>query len=151
MNKKGQTHYLRDGRAPVPEKEITSRVMRANKGRNTAPEIVLRKALWKDGIRGYRLHWRRVVGRPDIAFPKHKVAVFVHGCFWHRCPHCDLPLPKTHSDFWREKFERNKKRDKEKEERLQKDGWKVITIWECEIKKDIPKCLSKILRSLARE
>lgn len=91
--------YLRDGRAPIPDSEITSRVMSSNKGKNTKPEILMRDALRQIGIPGYRLHWKKAPGRPDIAYPGKKIAIFVHGCYWHRCPHCDLPLPKTNTEF----------------------------------------------------
>ena len=128
-----QKIYIRDKRSPKPKNETVSRVMGANKGKNTKPEILLRKALWKEGLRGFRTNYKKVAGRPDVAFPKKKLAIFVHGCYWHRCPHCDLPLPKNNTEFWRNKFERNKERDKEKVIQLQNIGWKVSTIWECEI------------------
>ena len=75
--------YIRDGRSPVPKKEATSKVMSANKGKDTNPELLLRKELWKNNIKGYRLHWKKVPGSPDIAFPKKKLAIFINGCFWH--------------------------------------------------------------------
>lgn len=128
--------YLRDGRAPIPSKEATSRIMSANKGKDTRPELTLRKAIWDAGIRGYRLHWKAVPGRPDLVFTRHKVALFVHGCFWHRCPHCDLPMPKSNTAFWANKFGKNNERDLQKEQALLQLGWKVVTIWECEIKRD---------------
>src|SRR5271157_969325 len=106
--------YIRDGRAPIPEKEATSRVMSANKGINTHPELVLRRALCNEGLRGYRLHWKKAPGRPDIAFPGKKVAVFVNGCFWHRCPYCHPSFPKSNVEFWTAKFEKNRERDKRK-------------------------------------
>lgn len=117
--------YLRDGREPVPVKESTSRSMRSNKGRDTRPELVLRKALCEAGLGGYRLQWK-VPGRPDIAYPGRKVAVFVNGCFWHRCPVCNLPLPKSNVDFWRTKFERNVERDSRNIASLESDGWTVV-------------------------
>lgn len=73
--------YIRDGRAPIPEKEATSHIMSSIKDRNTKPELILRKALWYNGVKGYRKHWKKVPGRPDIAFPGKKLAVFVNGCF----------------------------------------------------------------------
>ena len=94
------------------------------------------------GYPGYRLHWRiddeegRYVCRPDITYPGRKLAIFVHGCFWHRCPTCDLGLPKTNVDYWREKFERNVERDRRKERALLNLGWDVRTIWECGIDQD---------------
>lgn len=109
-------------------------VMSAIKDRNTKPELLLRKALWHSGLRGYRLHWKKAPGKPDIAFPGKKVAIFVNGCFWHRCPHCNLPLPKSNTEFWKEKFSKNVKRDVKKVMELEKKGWKTIVIWECEIK-----------------
>ena len=125
--------YLRDGRAPHPDADVTSRVMSANRDRDTGPEIALRRALWFRGVRGYRLHAWGLPGRPDITFTRAKVAVFVHGCFWHRCPHCKLPLPRTHTDWWRAKFETNQRRDKEKARMLRRAGWRVLTLWECQI------------------
>jgi DNA mismatch endonuclease (patch repair protein) len=86
--------------------------MRSNKGKNTSPEISMRKALRDNGASGYRLHWK-VPGKPDIAYPGRKIAIFVNGCFWHRCPRCDLPLPKSNTGFWTGKFERNVARDVE--------------------------------------
>ena len=101
--------YLRDGRAPIPKYNKISKVMSANKYKDTGPELILRKVMWKNGIRGYRLHWKKVPGRPDIAFPGKKIAIFVNGCFWHRCPHCNLSVPKTNSDFWKNKFAETEK------------------------------------------
>jgi len=86
--------YIRDKRSPRPRSEAVSRVMSANRAKDTRPEVALRKALRRAGGRGYRLHYKRVPGRPDIAFVSKRVAVFVNGCYWHRCPKCDLPLPK---------------------------------------------------------
>lgn len=126
--------YIRDGRAPIPVKESISRVMSANKAKNTIPEITLRNALWHAGARGYRINWKKVPGRPDIAFPGRKIAIFVNGCFWHRCPKCKLPLPKSNRSFWANKFSRNKKRDGQKIKDLIGIGWRTVVVWECEIK-----------------
>ena len=136
--------YLRDGRAPIPESEATSRVMSANRGKNTGPELTLKKALREAGLSGYRLHWKKAPGRPDIAYPGRKVAVFIHGCFWHRCPHCDLLPPKSNTDFWSKKFRRNKKRDAEKVRALEAKGWNVLVIWECEINEDALECAKTV-------
>lgn len=139
-----EKNYLRDGRAPIPEKESTSRVMSANKAKDTKPELTLRKALWKNGLRGYRLHWKKVPGRPDIAYSKKKIAIFVNGCFWHRCPYCNPSTPKTHKSFWLNKFKKNIERDQRKVKELRELGWKVITVWECQIKKNVVHCALKI-------
>ncbi len=144
MNPKGSKVYIRDGRAPIPEKEATSRVMSANKAKNTKPEITLRKALFNNGLRGYRLHWKKVPGRPDTAYPSKKIAIFVNGCFWHRCPCCKPSFPKSNVDFWKDKFKKNKVRDRRKKRELQKEGWKVFVFWECQISKDVSFCVGKV-------
>lgn len=142
--------YLRDGRSPLPESEVVSRSMRSNKGKNTSPELMLRRALRALGHTGYRLNWKKVPGSPDVCFVGKKVAIFVNGCFWHRCPKCNLPLPKSHVDYWSAKFERNIDRDRANEESLKTAGWTVITVWECEVRGDpkgIAEKISIILNS----
>lgn len=143
MTVKINSSYIRDGRAPIPNKEVTSRIMSLVRAKNTKPEVLLRKALTANKLSGYRLHWNKVPGRPDIAYPKIKLAIFVNGCFWHRCPYCNPSTPKTHKKFWEEKFSQNVDRDKRKNIELRSQGWKVITIWECQIKRDLSKCIHK--------
>jgi DNA mismatch endonuclease (patch repair protein) len=140
--------YIRDGRAPIPENEVTSKVMSGNKGKNTKPELLLRKALWSKGVKGYRLNWKKVSGRPDIAFPRKKLAIFVNGCFWHRCDKCSPNTPKTNVDFWNKKFHRNIERDHEKEAELIGLGWKVLVVWECEIKGDLQGVAARVLNNI---
>ncbi len=140
----GRCTYLRDGRAPLPKSEATSRVMSANRGKDTKPEINLRKALREAGLPGYRLHWKGAPGRPDIAYPGHKVAIFMHGDFWHRCPVCNLPLPKTHTEFWEQKLERNVQRDARKVADLEAAGWKVFVCWEHEVRECPQTCAERI-------
>lgn len=140
--------YLRDGRAPIPKCDITSRIMSRIRAKNTKPELLLRKALCKAGLRGFKLHWKKAPGRPDICYPSKKIAIFVHGCFWHRCPHCKPSMPKSHQGFWKEKFRRNKLRDKKKTRLLKKDGWKVFSFWECQIQKNSTR-LSEIKSAIA--
>jgi DNA mismatch endonuclease, patch repair protein len=136
MAKKDGT-YLRDGRAPIPERDVTSKVMSSNKGKNTKPELIFRKALWNAGVRGYRVHWKKVPGRPDIAFPAKRLAIFINGCFWHHCEKCYPDIPKTNVDFWTNKFTKNKERDNLKNQQLKSINWSVITIWECDIKNNL--------------
>jgi len=136
--------YVRDGRSPSPKSEAVSRVMSANISKNTRPEILLRQALWANGLRGYRLHWKKVPGRPDIAFPGKRIAIFVNGCFWHRCHYCGLPLPKSNRKFWKDKFARNIKRDTMKMQNLRDIGWTVIVVWECQLKKRFPVTVTRI-------
>lgn len=118
--------------------------MSANRAKNSKPELTLRCALWHSGLRGYRLHRRIALDdstrlsslvprhsvRPDISFVAKKVAIFVHGCFWHRCPKCNYSLPKNNTEFWQAKFARNIARDARKKADLKHLGWTVITVWE---------------------
>lgn len=137
MAKRTNIPYQRDGRAPVPILPITSKVMSANKGKGTKPELAMRKAMYAAGIKGYRLNWKKAPGRPDIAFPGKKKAIFINGCFWHRCEKCNPNNPKSNIEFWEKKFSRNKERDLRKVEELQRLGWQVLVVWECEIKNGI--------------
>lgn len=108
--------------------------MRANRARDTGPERRLRAALRESGLGGYRLNWKKAPGRPDIAYPGRKLAVFVHGCYWHRCPKCYPGLPKSNTEFWARKFELNRERDLRKRAQLEAAGWRVIEVWECELR-----------------
>lgn len=103
--------------------------MLANRGQDTGPELRLRGALWRAGFRGYRTHLRVAGVRPDIVFTRGRVAVFVHGCFWHRCPECGYRLPRANRAFWTAKFRRNRQRDQQKRELLEVAGWAVIECW----------------------
>lgn len=136
--------FLRDGRAPIPEKPATSMVMRANKAKNSKPELLFRMALVRQQLRGYKLHLKNIPGRPDICFPDKKLAIFVNGCFWHRCPYCKPPLPKSHRAFWEKKFYENRARDKRKRTELNLSGWRVLTFWECQIKANALKYASRV-------
>jgi len=137
------------GLPPPPSSAAVRKSMKANRGRDTGPEMRLRAALWKAGVRGYRVHWSGVPGRPDLAFPGKRIAVFVNGCYWHRCPRCNLPIPKTHLDFWKKKFELNVARDERKCRELRAIGWRVLVLWECETKKDMDRCVERIRRLLS--
>ena len=109
--------------------------MSAIKSKNTKPEIAVRKLLHSLGYR-FRLHRKDLPGSPDIVLPKYKTVIFVHGCFWHRHENCKYAsTPKTRSEFWESKFEGNIKRDKINQTNLIKLGWKIIIVWECDLKK----------------
>lgn len=112
----------------------THRSMQGNKGRDTKPELLVRERLREAGLTGYRLQWK-VPGRPDVAWPGKKVAIFINGCFWHRCPRCNPSTPKKNVEYWQAKFARNVERDQENLAALAADGWTVHVIWECELKK----------------
>lgn len=139
-----QKTFIRDGRSPIPKKFVTSKVMSGNKGKDTKPELLFRKALWAEGVKGYRLHWKKVSGRPDIAFPQKKVAIFINGCFWHRCPNCKLPMPQSNTFFWKEKFDKNIERDKRKIKLLEEAAWNIVIVWECELKNSLKDCINKV-------
>lgn len=113
--------------------EQRKRCMSRVKGENTAPEVKLRKALWRKGMR-YRLGYK-LKGKPDIVFVTARVVVFVDGCFWHGCP-IHGSIPETNRGFWKNKIERNIKRDREVSEELTELGWCVIRIWTHELKND---------------
>jgi len=118
---------------PPASSPATRRTMQANRGKHTKPELELRRLLRDAGFPGYRLHWKKAPGHPDIAYPGRKVAIFVNGCFWHRCPHCNPSTPKSNAEFWEAKFAANRERDARKTADLEKAGWTVITVWECDI------------------
>jgi DNA mismatch endonuclease, patch repair protein len=144
-----EKRYIRDKRSPKPKDDSVSRVMSANKAKDTKPELQLRKRLFSEGLRGYRLHKKSIPGRPDIVFNKYKVAIFVNGCYWHRCSLCALPLPKNNTQFWKDKFERNVSRDKRKVNELESLGYEVLTIWECEIKKELDLVVERVKKVLS--
>lgn len=116
------------------------------KSRNTGPEVILRKMLSKHKVRGYRLQYN-IFGRPDLAFPKKRLAVFIDGCFWHKCPLCFVK-PSSHIEFWEEKIKNNLKRDKEANRLLANNGWKVLRIWEHELKKDPERACLEVIKHL---
>jgi DNA mismatch endonuclease (patch repair protein) len=122
--------------------------MSANRGKNTTPELMLRRELSQRGLRGYRLHRKGVPGRPDLSFGPQRLAIFVNGCYWHRCPRCQLPLPRTHTDFWKAKFETNRHRDAAKTALLVEAGWKVLTFWECEIRDNPARVADRVKAAL---
>ncbi len=137
--------------APSATNEHVRKSMRGNKRRDTAPELLVRARLREAGLGGYRLDWK-VPGHPDIAWPGKKVALFVNGCFWHRCPRCKPSLPKSHVEYWSVKFERNVERDRECHKAFAEAGWRVHVVWECELKKkEIDATMARLLPVLSEE
>ncbi len=120
----------------VRRRAAIKKSMKGNKRADTKPEMLVRQRLRAAGLTGYRLQWKKAPGRPDIAFPGRKIAIFVNGCFWHRCPHCHPSTPKRNAEFWEAKFRRNVERDARAVAELEQMGWLAITIWECELKRD---------------
>lgn len=130
-------------------KESVRRSMQSNRSTDTKPEKTIRKALWDAGLRGYRKNVRRLPGSPDVVFGPKRLAVFVHGCYWHRCPKCTADIhPKTNSKYWHAKFERNVARDKSNRLALRKLGYSVLVIWECDLKKSPDRVVARVRRKL---
>jgi len=133
---------MTDVLTPSQRKHNMSRI----RGKNTGPEIKLRKLLWSQSIRGYRIHYN-LPGKPDIVFTKKRIAIFIDGCFWHKCPVC-FQEPETRKEFWMKKIGSNIERDLKNTKKLQEDGWTVLRFWEHEIRKTPEKAVEKILQSL---
>ena len=129
-------------------KEHRSWNMSRIKGKDTQIELKVRKALFVRGFR-YRKNDKRYPGTPDIVLPKYKTAVFINGCFWHRHNDCKYAYtPKSRAEFWQVKFQRNVENDEKNHKLLEEMGWKVIVIWECEIKQDFSATIDRIVNSI---
>ena len=135
---------MTDVLTPEQRKKNMSRI----RGKNTSPELKLRKMLWESGIRGYRVHYK-LPGKPDIVFTRKKTAVFVDGCFWHKCPVCFRP-PATNEEFWNEKLQKNVERDQRVNRELEELGWTVLRFWEHEVRKTPEDVVARILLALNR-
>ncbi len=132
------------GPAPPSSSPAVTHSMKSNRGKGTLPELNLRKALRAAGVSGFVPNFEGAPGRPDVAFPTQKVAVMVYGDFWHRCPICKPPLPKTHRDFWRRKFALNRMRDQRIRKALATQGWRLVEIWECQLKANPTRCANRV-------
>lgn len=131
----------------IQKAQISRSAMMAKvRTKNTSAEIAVRKALHKRGLR-FRLHKKDLPGTPDIVLPRRKLAIFVHGCFWHQHKGCKrATVPKTNTEFWQQKFLRNISRDTQAEQELVAAGWKVVVIWECQARS--PQNLDTVLDSI---
>lgn len=128
--------------------ETRSYNMSKIKGKDTKPEVVVRKYLFSKGFR-YRKNVRKMAGCPDIVLPKYKTCIFVNGCFWHKHEDCKYFVwPKSNAEFWRNKIENNIARDNRNYEKLEEEGWHVIVVWECEIKKCFERTMDRIIEEL---
>ena len=120
--------------ADVVTPDHRSKIMSMIKGKNTKPEMIVRSVCHEMGLR-YRLHRKDLPGTPDLVFTKHRICIFVHGCFWHRHPACKYAYtPKSRLDFWLPKLAKNVERDSLAQEKLKALGWKIVVIWECHTK-----------------
>ncbi len=120
--------------ADVHSPDVRSKNMRAIRGSDTKPELLLRKALHARGFR-YRINIKSLPGSPDIVFAKYRSVIFVHGCFWHRHDCGYFKMPKTHMEFWAEKISGNVRRDDAALAALESSGWRCLIVWECTLKK----------------
>lgn len=119
--------------ADVVDKATRSRMMSGIRGRDTKPELTVRRYLHGRGLR-FRLAPKELPGKPDIVLPRFRTTIFVHGCFWHRHPGCRFATtPASNKDFWEKKFDQNVRRDTRKSKALQELGWRVLVVWECEL------------------
>jgi DNA mismatch endonuclease (patch repair protein) len=131
--------------ADIVDRQRRSAIMSRIRARDTAPELAVRRTAHRMGFR-FRLYRKDLPGRPDLAFIKRRLAIFVHGCFWHRHSGCsNATMPKTRTEFWRRKFQSNIERDARNRVELTKIGWRTSIIWECET--EDPKHLDSILRA----
>ena len=137
---------MADTVSPDKRSWIMSRI----KSKDTKPELAVRSLLFSLGLR-FRLHKKGLPGHPDVVLSKSQTAIFVHGCFWHRHKNCrDNSNPATNSEFWQAKFKRNIDRDARNKKELRKLGWRVLTVWECELKSP-PKLERRLRRLLLKE
>jgi DNA mismatch endonuclease (patch repair protein) len=138
--------------ADVHDQKTRSYNMSRIKSKGTKPELLVRKFLFANGFR-YKLHDKKLPGKPDIVLPKYRTVIFVHGCFWHGHKNCKyFVVPKTRTEWWLNKINRNIANDKKSDLELTKDGWRVINIWECNLKpknsvETLTKLISKIVTS----
>jgi len=116
------------------------------KGKNTSPEIIIRKLLYSKGIRGYRIHYP-LIGKPDIVFIKRRLVVFIDGCYWHKCPEC-FTIPQTRTEFWLEKINKNVARDNKINHQLVNEGWKVLRFWEHDVRKNPEEIVDTIISGI---
>lgn len=130
--------------ADTVTKEKRSWIMSRVRGKNTKPEILLRSLLHRSGFR-FRLHDEKLPGKPDIVLPRYRAVIFVNGCFWHRHKGCKVSrIPKSHRDFWINKFNKNIQRDRKHQQKLERLGWQVLIVWECELKESQISVISNI-------
>jgi DNA mismatch endonuclease (patch repair protein) len=134
--------------ADVHEPETRSYNMGQISGKDTKPEMIVRRFLHSNGFR-YRLHVKNLPGKPDLVLPKYNSVIFVHGCFWHAHENCKyFRIPKTRTKWWKEKLYGNKERDEKNIRQLKEVGWNVIVVWECELKSNKKETCTRLIKNL---
>ena len=134
--------------APPASSAAVAASMRGNRSSKTSPEAVLARAFEEAGISGYVPDAKGLPGSPDVAFPRKHLAVFVHGCYWHRCPHCRPLFPHSDTEYCHAKFERNRRRDARVRVQLRVLGWKTSVLWECQVKSHPQRAAARVARRL---
>lgn len=134
--------------ADIVDPATRSRMMSRIRGKDTAPEMLIRRGLHKLGYR-YRLHVRKLPGKPDLVLPRFHAAIMVHGCFWHGHDCRYFRLPATRRAFWREKIDANRKRDLRAHRALAEHGWRVMTVWECALRDQKPAEQQRVVERIA--
>jgi len=135
----------------VVDSATRSRMMAGIQSKNTKPELLVRRYLHGRGLR-FRLHAKELPGKPDLVFPKYKAVVFVHGCFWHRHSGCKFAVvPASNVEFWKQKLDSNRERDQRNNRRLKVLGWKVLTVWECQLDEQHLVCLAGKIKAKVKE
>ena len=133
----------------VVDKKTRSRMMSGIRGKNTRPELIVRKALFQMGYR-YKIHDNTLPGKPDLVLPKFNAVILINGCFWHGHSCHLFKLPSTRTEFWKTKINRNRELDRKNYKLLKKEGWWILTIWECALKGKSRKPLDRIISDTAQ-
>lgn len=136
---------------PIPSSIHAKKRMESTRQQGTQLELDLRRLLWISGIRGYRLNYSGLVGRPDIVFTRWKVVIFANGCFWHGCRKCNRSSPLSNREFWINKIERNVQRDQELAKKLMDLGFQVLTLWECEVTNEPARVVERVRFALTSQ
>ena len=132
----------------VVDQKTRSKMMSGIRGKDTRPEMLVRKELHRLGFR-FRLHDRKLSGKPDLVLRKHSAVIFVHGCYWHRHERCRYATtPATRREFWLQKFEANVLRDRHAQETLRAAGWRVFVVWECALRRDATEAVRNLAESV---
>lgn len=134
--------------SPLATSETTKSSMQGNKSSNTKSEQLLAQLFHNSGLNSFLTNNKNLPGTPDFSFEDFKIAIFIHGCFWHRCPYCAPHFPNTNQHYWSAKFLRNKLRDQQNKSKLRSLGWRPIVIWECKLKRNPAKVICRVKKTI---